>query len=501
MSFAAAAGPEEGGTTVTARVTDNGGATVAAGALGANTLLFINVPSSFCRLATASATAGATHFSATQLRCSVLTDHETALGLELAVGGSGGSGGAMTLGATVSLNGLDSTAEAAHFELLPKATAHSLLPARAPATGNTTVLESGDGFVDAGDAPGQRAHMLSRFASSREVECIAPPGPRPEVQLITLEDTDAHFRARISGSSVGVGTAAASAEVQRVEVVALPDAREVQSVAVEARGPSISLLPSSTPSPAPSVPPMPGPSVPPTTALSPLPTSAPSPLPSSRPTALPTVLPTSSHCARAAVMLAGILIMSASSAAALAPVNTVVVARDAAGRAPVTASASAHGFYRRRLLSGDYGWTTYEIYTSADDVFSVFGIDLDGDGDVDVLSASRTDKTIAWYENLGGSGWSYHEIYTAADGARSVFGIDLDGDGDVDVLSASQNDDTIAWSENLDGSGGSWSYHEISTAADGAFSVFGIDLDGDGDVDVLSASQNDDTIAWCVYVL
>ena len=70
----------------------------------------------------------------------------------------------------------------------------------------------------------------------------------------------------------------------------------------------------------------------------------------------------------------------------------------------------------------------------------------------------------------------------------SVFGIDLDGDGDVDVLSASQYDDTIAWYENLDGSGGSWSYHEISTAADGARSVFGIDLDGDGDVDVLSAS-------------
>ena len=101
------------------------------------------------------------------------------------------------------------------------------------------------------------------------------------------------------------------------------------------------------------------------------------------------------------------------------------------------------------------------------------------------------DDTIAWYENLDGSGgsWSYHEIYTAADGAQSVFGIDLDGDGDVDVLSASANDDTIAWYENLDGSGGSWSYHEIYTAADCAISVFGIDLDGDGDVDVLSASR------------
>jgi hypothetical protein len=31
----------------------------------------------------------------------------------------------------------------------------------------------------------------------------------------------------------------------------------------------------------------------------------------------------------------------------------------------------------------------------------------------------------------------------------SVFATDLDGDGDADVLSASFNDDKIAWYENL----------------------------------------------------
>ena len=98
-----------------------------------------------------------------------------------------------------------------------------------------TVLVSGDVFVGAGDAPGQHAHELGRYVSSREVERVAPPGElRPETQLVTLEDTDAPRRANESGGSDGVGPAAASAEVQRVEVVALPDAREVQSVAVEA---------------------------------------------------------------------------------------------------------------------------------------------------------------------------------------------------------------------------------------------------------------------------
>ena len=40
-------------------------------------------------------------------------------------------------------------------------------------------------------------------------------------------------------------------------------------------------------------------------------------------------------------------------------------------------------------------------------------------------------------------------ITNTADRVRSVFAIDVDGDGDMDVLSVSFEDDTIAWFENL----------------------------------------------------
>jgi FG-GAP-like repeat len=73
---------------------------------------------------------------------------------------------------------------------------------------------------------------------------------------------------------------------------------------------------------------------------------------------------------------------------------------------------------------------------------------VDGDGDLDVLSASPIDNKIAWYENDGSEVFTVHEISTVADGAQSVFAADVDGDGDMDVLSASQNDDKIAWYEN-----------------------------------------------------
>ncbi|MCH8880447.1 MAG: VCBS repeat-containing protein [Planctomycetes bacterium] len=138
------------------------------------------------------------------------------------------------------------------------------------------------------------------------------------------------------------------------------------------------------------------------------------------------------------------------------------------------------------------------ISTAADNAFSVFAADLDGDGDNDVLSASFSDDKIAWYENTDGLGsfGPQQIISTAADGARSVFAADLDGDGDSDVLSASVGDGKIAWYENTDGLGSFGPQQIITTTADGASSVFAADLDGDGDIEVLSASWYDDKIAW-----
>ncbi|MGC6488149.1 MAG: FG-GAP repeat domain-containing protein [Planctomycetota bacterium] len=166
-----------------------------------------------------------------------------------------------------------------------------------------------------------------------------------------------------------------------------------------------------------------------------------------------------------------------------------------------------HGFFLAETMLGSASLLLAQgeafraeqvITTAADAAVSVYAADLDGDGDLDVLSASNFDDTIAWFANTDGLGsfGPRQVVTTAADGAIEVYAADVDGDGDMDALSASLFDGKIAWYENTDGLGSFGPQQVISAAADGAFGVMTADLDNDGDPDVLSASTNDDKIAW-----
>ncbi len=145
---------------------------------------------------------------------------------------------------------------------------------------------------------------------------------------------------------------------------------------------------------------------------------------------------------------------------------------------------------------GSQNFTKRVVSTDAFYAQDVYAADVDGDGDIDLLSASAADQKIAWYENDGATDPTFteHVVTSSADGANSVFAIDVDGDGDMDLMTATSVDDEILWFEN-DGSQ-NFTEHVVSSTADGAFDVFAIDVDGDGDIDLLSASSEDDKIAW-----
>jgi len=154
-------------------------------------------------------------------------------------------------------------------------------------------------------------------------------------------------------------------------------------------------------------------------------------------------------------------------------------------------------WYENRDGLGKFG-VRKNISSNADEAKSITTSDIDGDGDLDVLSASYGDDKIAWYENTDGLGnfSSENIININADGAISVFSIDIDGDGDNDVISASYLDNKIAWYENTDGLGTFGTEQIISSSVTKATSVYAIDIDGDNDIDILSSSSTDNRIYW-----
>ena len=130
---------------------------------------------------------------------------------------------------------------------------------------------------------------------------------------------------------------------------------------------------------------------------------------------------------------------------------------------------------------------------------SVYAVDIDGDGDMDVVSASFRDEKVAWHENDGTASFREHAISTFASGANGVFAADIDGDGDNDVLSSSAGDNKVAWYRN-DGAPKRGDFNEDQTVgcADAALLAVAIraanhdavfDLNADGFVDLPDVNE------------
>jgi len=142
---------------------------------------------------------------------------------------------------------------------------------------------------------------------------------------------------------------------------------------------------------------------------------------------------------------------------------------------------------------GNENFTNHTIAWDFDGVSSVYAIDLDDDGDVDVLGTASIADDITWWENDGNQNFTEHTINGNFDGASCVYAIDLDSDNDMDVLGTAFDGDDITWWENK---GNEIMEHTIDGSFAGASSVYAIDLDSDNDVDVLGAASGANDITW-----
>ncbi len=127
---------------------------------------------------------------------------------------------------------------------------------------------------------------------------------------------------------------------------------------------------------------------------------------------------------------------------------------------------------------------------------TVAAADLDLDGDIDLLGAYN--GRLDWYDNDGSFNFTTTFIYQVGVGfgVQDIQVVDFDADGDLDIVGAFVSNFThfIRWFEN-DGNANFTNNIIYSSTVERPSDIEVIDVDEDGDADVL-ASFNGDAIGW-----
>ncbi|MCB0457425.1 MAG: T9SS type A sorting domain-containing protein [Flavobacteriaceae bacterium] len=141
------------------------------------------------------------------------------------------------------------------------------------------------------------------------------------------------------------------------------------------------------------------------------------------------------------------------------------------------------------FLLGQFG-PQQVISTSGDRPYRAYPVDINGDGNVDIVSASGLDTKIVWFKNLDGLGNFSSEIIIEQNSSYYLFDvIDIDTDGDFDIiLEETGAPFRLYCMKNLDGNGDFGAPNLIlDNIFDTLMSHNFVDIDNDNDLDLFIA--------------
>lgn len=120
---------------------------------------------------------------------------------------------------------------------------------------------------------------------------------------------------------------------------------------------------------------------------------------------------------------------------------------------------------------------------------SIVAADLDGDGDLDIISASsgNGEDKLVWFPNDGSGNFiNLRIISTSVPDVEIIVAEDINKDGTIDLIVGSSIDSTLSWFAN-DGLGNFSEEKIISRVLRGIRTLDVGDIDLDGDLDLVSA--------------
>ena len=148
------------------------------------------------------------------------------------------------------------------------------------------------------------------------------------------------------------------------------------------------------------------------------------------------------------------------------------------------------------------GWKEH-VLTRTEVPINARPVDLDGDGDLDILGGSRWNAHIFWFENRGGRPPEFQEHLIEVigrnvpwqRGAKRLTGMnvafhDFSGDGRLDIV-IQETPTTVVWLEQPDSVAEPWPIHSVgSIAPDASTGLVVADINSDGRADIFTGTYS-----------
>ena len=150
---------------------------------------------------------------------------------------------------------------------------------------------------------------------------------------------------------------------------------------------------------------------------------------------------------------------------------------------------SLHLFLFSATLLSQITITTHITQTHSEGAFLIHNIDTNSDGDTDYISVSRYGKGEFLFEE------SIHseQLTMSTEQLYALLAVDLDGDKDLDMVSAEKQTGTIQWYQNSEGV---FTTHLIQSGPFQADLLTNMDVDADGDQDILAVTFGSNQVTW-----